>query len=157
VAGGLAVGRDDGFHFQKIMMLRNIITIYWKADAVNGKGDDVRFGNGRARVQVPSLPTLYHASTQHLARCRSPRRRLPLRSRPDPSRHRRRERPRIPDTEKRIRRAAKQLNYTPNRLAQQLRGASSKTLGLIVETENIPVMSERLFAMEREASRRVIV
>jgi DNA-binding LacI/PurR family transcriptional regulator len=57
-------------------------------------------------------------------------------------------------TGKRIRRAAAQLDYTPNRFAQQLRGVSSRTLGVIIETENIPVMTARLFALEHEASQR---
>src|SRR5690606_34653604 len=42
--------------------------------------------------------------------------------------------------------------YSPNRLAQQLRGVSSKTLGVILDTRNTPVMTERLFAIEREAA-----
>ncbi len=56
------------------------------------------------------------------------------------------------ETRIRILEAAKTMNYVPNRLAQQLRGVSSKTLGIILDTQNLPVMSERLFAIEREAA-----
>jgi len=54
----------------------------------------------------------------------------------------------------RIEAAARRLHYTPNRLAQQLRGVSSKTVGVILDSQNLPVMSQRLFALEGEASRR---
>lgn len=56
------------------------------------------------------------------------------------------------ETRLKILETAKAMNYVPNRLAQQLRGISSKTLGVILDTQNLPVMSERLFAIEREAA-----
>ena len=58
-----------------------------------------------------------------------------------------------PATQKRIELAAQRLNYVPNRTAQQLRGAPSKTIGVILDTLNTPVMSQRLFALEREVCR----
>ncbi len=57
-------------------------------------------------------------------------------------------------TRERVRRIARQLGYRPNRSAQQLRGARSKILGVIVDTWNMPVMSSRLAALEQEATRR---
>ncbi len=57
-------------------------------------------------------------------------------------------------TRGRIEAAAKRLRYAPNRSAQQLRGVSSRTIGVILDTINLPVMSQRLFALESEASRR---
>lgn len=54
----------------------------------------------------------------------------------------------------RIEKAARRLDYSPNRLAQQLRGKASRTIGVILDTGNTPVMSQRLFALESEASRR---
>ncbi len=58
------------------------------------------------------------------------------------------------ETGERITAAAKQLRYTPNRLAQQLRGASSRTIGVIVDSINGPVMSQRLSALEQAASQK---
>lgn len=57
-------------------------------------------------------------------------------------------------TRDRVLRAARQLNYKPNRSAQQLRGARSGILGVIVDTWNVPVMSVRLSALEHEARER---
>lgn len=59
-----------------------------------------------------------------------------------------------PATRQRIEAAAQHLRYAPNRSAQQLRGISSKTIGVVLNTQNLPVMSQRLFALEAEASRR---
>lgn len=56
-------------------------------------------------------------------------------------------------TRERIEAAARRLRYTPNRQAQQLRGVSSKTIGVILDSLNVPVMSQRLFALEGVASR----
>lgn len=56
-------------------------------------------------------------------------------------------------TRERIEAAAQRLNYSPNRLAQQLRGVSSRTIGVILDSQNTPVMSQRLFALESVASR----
>jgi len=58
------------------------------------------------------------------------------------------------ETRERIESAAKRLRYSPNRSAQLLRGVSSRTIGVILDTLNLPVMSERVFALEAEASRR---
>ncbi|EIQ00548.1 transcriptional regulator [Opitutaceae bacterium TAV1] len=58
------------------------------------------------------------------------------------------------ETQARIRAAAARLGYAPNRLAQQLRGASSRTLGVIVGSENVRVMAERVFALEQAAATR---
>jgi len=55
-------------------------------------------------------------------------------------------------TRERILETARSLGYSPNRSAQQLRGKSSRTIGVILDTINTPVMSERLFALEREAN-----
>lgn len=57
-------------------------------------------------------------------------------------------------TAERILAAAKKLNYTPNRSAQQLRGISGKTIGVIVCSSNTPVMAQRVFALESEAACR---
>lgn len=57
-------------------------------------------------------------------------------------------------TRERIEAAAKRLRYAPNRMAQQLRGVASKTIGVILDSLNRPVMSQRLFALEREAARQ---
>ena len=57
-------------------------------------------------------------------------------------------------TRTRIEAAAKQMHYAPNRLAQQLRQGSSKTIGVILDSINVPVMSQRLFALEAAASRK---
>ncbi|CAN5738924.1 LacI family DNA-binding transcriptional regulator [soil metagenome] len=56
------------------------------------------------------------------------------------------------ETRLRIEEAARLANYTPNRVAQQLRGVASKTIGILLDTVNAPVMTDRLFAFEREAS-----
>lgn len=58
------------------------------------------------------------------------------------------------ETAKRVQRMAKQMGYTPNWAAQQLKGVSSRTLGMVLNTENTPVMTDRMFALEEEASRR---
>jgi DNA-binding LacI/PurR family transcriptional regulator len=57
-------------------------------------------------------------------------------------------------TAERIRHAAKKLGYHPNRAAQQLRGVSTQTLGILMDTVNAPVMNDRLAAIEKEASTR---
>lgn len=54
-------------------------------------------------------------------------------------------------TRERIEAAARRLRYAPNRVAQQLRGVSSRTLGVIIDSSNLPVMSQRLFALEQAA------
>jgi len=58
------------------------------------------------------------------------------------------------DTRARVLAIAKEMNYRPNRIAQQLKGIRSKTLGVILDTVNIPVMYQRLAALERRASAR---
>lgn len=57
-------------------------------------------------------------------------------------------------TAEQIRLIAAELGYHPNRAAQQLRGASTQTLGVLMDTVNAPIMNDRLAAMEREASTR---
>lgn len=57
-------------------------------------------------------------------------------------------------TRARIAKAARELDYQPNCFAQQLRGKASRTMGVILDTGNTPVMSQRLFALESEARRR---
>ncbi len=56
-------------------------------------------------------------------------------------------------TRRRILEAARRLNYHPNRIAQQLRGASSRMLGVIYDTASTAVMWARLTALDREAVR----
>jgi len=58
------------------------------------------------------------------------------------------------ETGEKIRQVARRLGYSPNRLAQQLRGKASRTFGVLLDTGNLPVMSARLFAIEAEARRR---
>lgn len=59
-----------------------------------------------------------------------------------------------PATRARIETEARRLQYAPNRQAQQLRGVTSKTFGVILDSLNVPVMSQRLFALESVAGRR---
>lgn len=56
-------------------------------------------------------------------------------------------------TRQRILEAAARLNYRPNRIAQQLRGAKSRMLGVIYDTASTAVMWARLTALDREAVR----
>jgi len=58
------------------------------------------------------------------------------------------------ETGEKIQQVARRLGYSPNRQAQQLRGKASRTFGVLLDTGNLPVMSERLFAIEAEACRR---
>ncbi len=57
-------------------------------------------------------------------------------------------------TRRRVESAASDLKYRPNRAAQQLRGARSGLLGVLLDTVNKPVMYERLSALEDEAAAR---
>ena len=57
-------------------------------------------------------------------------------------------------TRERVLKIAKKLKYKPNRLAQQLRGVNTRLIGVVVDTWNMPVMSARLSAIEREATMR---
>ena len=57
-------------------------------------------------------------------------------------------------TRDRVLRVARELGYKPNRNAQQLRGARSKILGVIVDSWNMHVVSSRLSALEQEATKR---
>lgn len=57
-------------------------------------------------------------------------------------------------TRQRIVAAAERLNYRPNRIAQQLRGARSHVLGVIYDTWNLTVMSARLAALDRHAAQQ---
>jgi DNA-binding LacI/PurR family transcriptional regulator len=56
-------------------------------------------------------------------------------------------------TRARVLAVARRLHYTPNRIAQQLKGVRSQVLGVIVDTVNLPVMSDRLAALEARARR----
>ncbi|WP_437186839.1 LacI family DNA-binding transcriptional regulator [Planctomicrobium sp. SH668] len=58
------------------------------------------------------------------------------------------------DTRERILKIAREMNYRPNRAAQQLRGRPTKMLGVILNTVNTSVFSARLSAIEIEAHRR---
>ena len=58
------------------------------------------------------------------------------------------------DTARRIRAAAKRLDYRPNRIARQLTGAASGLIGVLVESVLNPVSQQRLWATEAEARRR---
>lgn len=55
-------------------------------------------------------------------------------------------------TRERILKAAKELNYRPNRAAQQLRGIPSDIVGVIVDTWDARVVADRLAAVEEEAA-----
>jgi DNA-binding LacI/PurR family transcriptional regulator len=57
-------------------------------------------------------------------------------------------------TRQRVLEVAKRLGYRPDRIAQQLRGARSQMLGVILDTDNLPVMFERLAALEAETRRQ---
>jgi DNA-binding LacI/PurR family transcriptional regulator len=58
------------------------------------------------------------------------------------------------ETRAKVVRIAKQMNYRPNRAAQQLRGKPTKMLGVILDTVNMAVFSARLACIEAEARRR---
>jgi len=58
------------------------------------------------------------------------------------------------ETCERVQEIARDMGYTPNRAARQLKGISSQTLGVILDAEITPVMTERLFALEEESSLR---
>ncbi|WP_459557919.1 LacI family DNA-binding transcriptional regulator [Lacunimicrobium album] len=57
-------------------------------------------------------------------------------------------------TREKIVKIAKELGYRPNRAAQRLRGMSSKTIGVLLDTVNVAVFSARLAAIEAEAHSR---
>jgi len=58
------------------------------------------------------------------------------------------------ETRAKVLRIAEELDYRPNIAAQQLRGKSNKTLGVILDTVNTAVFSDRLSAIEAEARSR---
>src|SRR5687767_11001013 len=58
------------------------------------------------------------------------------------------------ETRQRVLEVARHLGYTPNRIAQQLRGVRSRMLGVILDTVNMPVMYARLSALEEKARSR---
>ncbi|SFI29315.1 LacI family DNA-binding transcriptional regulator [Planctomicrobium piriforme] len=58
------------------------------------------------------------------------------------------------ETRARVLKIANELDYRPNRAAQQLRGKPNEILGVILDTVNIAVFSARLAAVEAEAHRR---
>lgn len=57
-------------------------------------------------------------------------------------------------TREKVLKIAEQLDYRPNRAAQQLRGMPTKMLGVILDTVNLAVFSARLAAIEAEAHSR---
>lgn len=59
-----------------------------------------------------------------------------------------------PETRERVLKIAHEMNYRPNRAAQQLRGKPTHMLGVILNTVNTAVFSARLSAIEVEAQRR---
>ncbi|WP_437227036.1 LacI family DNA-binding transcriptional regulator [Planctomicrobium sp. SH661] len=59
-----------------------------------------------------------------------------------------------PETRERVLKIAQEMNYRPNRAAQQLRGKPTHMLGVILNTVNTAVFSARLSAIEIEAQRR---
>lgn len=59
-----------------------------------------------------------------------------------------------PETRERVLKIAQEMNYRPNRAAQQLRGKPTQMLGVILNTVNTAVFSARLSAIEIEATRR---
>ncbi|MCA8982240.1 MAG: LacI family DNA-binding transcriptional regulator [Planctomycetaceae bacterium] len=58
------------------------------------------------------------------------------------------------ETRERVLKIARELDYRPNRAAQQLRGMPTRMLGVILDTVNIAVFSARLAAIEAEAHTR---
>ncbi len=58
------------------------------------------------------------------------------------------------ETRQKVMRIAQQMDYRPNRAAQQLRGVPTQTLGVILDTVNLAVFSARLAAIEAEARLR---
>lgn len=58
------------------------------------------------------------------------------------------------ETRERVLKIAKELDYRPNRAAQQLRGLPTGMLGVILDTVNLAVFSARLAAIEAEAHTR---
>lgn len=58
------------------------------------------------------------------------------------------------ETRERVLKIAQEMNYRPNRAAQQLRGKPTHMLGVILNTVNTAVFSARLSAIEVEAQRR---
>ncbi|MGF1556234.1 LacI family DNA-binding transcriptional regulator [Paucihalobacter sp.] len=57
------------------------------------------------------------------------------------------------DTKARVKKLAKELNYQPNRLAQQLKSNASKTIGVIVPNIVNPFFAEALHGIESYASK----
>lgn len=58
------------------------------------------------------------------------------------------------ETRERVLQIAREMDYRPNRAAQQLRGMPTGLLGVIVDTVNLAVFSARLAALEAEAHTR---
>jgi len=59
-----------------------------------------------------------------------------------------------PETRERVLKIAQEMNYRPNRAAQQLRGKPTQMLGVILSTVNKAVFSARLSAIEIESAKR---
>jgi len=58
------------------------------------------------------------------------------------------------ETRERVLQIAREMDYRPNRAAQQLRGMPTGLLGVIVDTVNLAVFSARLASIEAEAHSR---
>src|SRR5262245_955819 len=57
-------------------------------------------------------------------------------------------------TRKRVLAVARAVDYRPNRVAQQLKGGRSRLLGVLLDSVNMEVMSNRLAALERRARQQ---
>lgn len=55
-------------------------------------------------------------------------------------------------TKERVKKLAKELNYQPNRIAQQLKSNKTKTIGVIVPSITNPFFADVLHAIEQKAS-----
>lgn len=58
-----------------------------------------------------------------------------------------------PETVKRICETAKQLGYAPNAAAQALRGAKSKTIGVVIKDFHDPFLGEMIGSLQRQAEK----
>ena len=57
-------------------------------------------------------------------------------------------------TKKRVKELAEQLNYKPNRLAQQLRSNKTKTIGVVIPTLINPFFAEVVYGIESYATKQ---
>jgi len=59
-----------------------------------------------------------------------------------------------PTTADRVRAAARELEYRPNLIARQLRGARTRTLAILIDANRYTIHYERMRAIDRVAGRR---